>query len=200
MVLFLQAFEAARPAWESMQAGSPLAAAYRQISTNMGEFERKPASDFRYWMTGRLLPSLPNFFRRMVQSEMERELAVSAIALKRYRLRHGAPAPSLAALVPEFLPHVPPDVMDGGELRYRLNTDGTWILYSVGEDGVDDGGDPNPPVGWARIQSFTHGRDVVWPQPATPDEIAQAEANDPGRMSKELLRAIMIRYGLVPEE
>jgi hypothetical protein len=94
------------------------------------------------------------------------EMVITAIALKRYELRHGQLPQSLALLVPEFLAEAPHDFMDGQPLRYRLNGDGFFTLYSVGEDGQDDGGDPStadsdkerqnePP--WA-------GRDWVWPR------------------------------------
>jgi hypothetical protein len=150
-------------------------------------------------MTGLLTPPFAADFRRVGQAEMQRDLAVTAIALKRNRLRHGAPAPTLAALVPEFLPRVPRDIMDGANLRYRLNPDGTWILYSVGEDGVDDGGNPNPPVGRARVGSFTEGRDAVWPQPASAAEVAREEEalrRDRTAMTREMMK----RYGLIPRE
>jgi hypothetical protein len=112
--------------------------------------------------------NLQRFLLRVTRLEIQRSLTVTAIALKRYALRHGAYPADLAALVPEFLNTVPRDVMDGRPLRYRLNADGSFLLYSVGEDAVDNGGDPSPipsgPKGW------TGGRDVVWPAPATARE------------------------------
>jgi hypothetical protein len=67
--------------------------------------------------------------------------------------------------------------MNGQTLHYRLTPDGAFVLYSVGTDGRDDGGDPNPA---ATVRSELHrlwsGRDVVWPKPATPEEIAAAES------------------------
>jgi hypothetical protein len=70
-------------------------------------------------------------------------MTLAAIALRRFQLRHGQLPPSLEALVPEFLPAVPYDCMVGQPLRYRLKADGGYVLYSVGEDGKDDGGDPS---------------------------------------------------------
>lgn len=104
--------------------------------------------------------------KRLLEYETRREMTVAAIALKRFELRHNKPAPDLTALVPEFLARVPHDYMDGGKLRYRLNTDGTWSLYSVGEDGVDNGGDPRPLEPRRLLFSIWAGRDAVWPQPA----------------------------------
>ncbi|MBI5386152.1 MAG: hypothetical protein HZA90_15890 [Verrucomicrobia bacterium] len=106
-----------------------------------------------------------------------RTLAVTAIALQRYQLRHGKLAPTLDALVPEFMSAVPLDPMDGKLLRYRLNADGRFTLYSVGDDGVDNGGDASPkPNAPTSSYSVVHGKDLVWPAPATEEEIKEAEA------------------------
>jgi len=109
----------------------------------------------------------------------QRELLVAAIALKRYELHHGKPATSLAVLVPEILSEVPRDFMNGEPLRYRLASDGDFVLYSVGTDGRDDGGDPNPLPGLSgAIHRLWNGRDIVWPKPATPEEIAAARSQE----------------------
>src|ERR1022692_2022231 len=76
-------------------------------------------------------------------------------------------------LAPEFFPAVPIDPYDGKSLRYHPNDDGTYLLYSVGEDGRDDGGDPTNVASGS--SSFywqnNRARDWVWPQPATDEEI-----------------------------
>ena len=94
------------------------------------------------------------------------EMVITAIALKRYELRHGKPAASLAALVPGFLAAPPRDLMDGQPLRYRLSSDGSFVLYSVGADGQDEGGDPSTAVSdkdWQNEPPWA-GRDWVWPR------------------------------------
>jgi hypothetical protein len=76
--------------------------------------------------------------------------------------------------VPEFLSSVPLDPVDGEPLRYRRNGDGTFLLYSVGENGVDDGGDPSLEKGITGSNfnwQIPHALDWVWPQPATAAEI-----------------------------
>jgi hypothetical protein len=42
-------------------------------------------------------------------------------------------------LVPKFLPAIPTDPFDGHSLRYKKLAKG-YVVYSVGEDGKDDGG------------------------------------------------------------
>ncbi|HEX5273147.1 MAG TPA: hypothetical protein VFW33_21775 [Gemmataceae bacterium] len=62
--------------------------------------------------------------------------AAAALAAERYRLRHGRWPASVAGLMPD----VPLDPFDGKPLRYRNDGEGV-IVYSVGPDGIDDGGD-----------------------------------------------------------
>lgn len=105
---------------------------------------------------------------RTLSVEANRRMMIAAIALKRYQLRHGSWPADLKTLVPEFLSGVPRDPVDGQPLRYRANADGTFLLYSIGSDGKDDGGDPTftgSSFYWLRA------RDWVWPQPAKAEEI-----------------------------
>jgi hypothetical protein len=108
---------------------------------------------------------------RAMRAETERSLLICAVALERYSLRHGDPPASLDALVPEFLVSLPIDYMDGKPLRYRLNADKTFTLYSVGEDGKDDGGDATLMPGKTSPQNLWNRKDFVWPAPALPEEV-----------------------------
>lgn len=138
-------------------------------------FERMTWYDrVRHWLSVTVLSTVDGALQKSAQTDCHAEMAVTAIALKRYRLKHGQWPEKLGALVPEFLPAVPQDWMDGQPLRYRLNPDGTYTLFSVGRDGQDDGGDPRPKQGESR--SMFSGRDFVWPQPATKAEIEAAQA------------------------
>jgi hypothetical protein len=56
--------------------------------------------------------------------------------------------------------------MDGKPLRYRLNADGTFTLWSIGEDLKDDGGDGSDAVPAARMGDIWERKDVLWPRPA----------------------------------
>jgi hypothetical protein len=94
------------------------------------------------------------------------EMVITAIAIKRYELKHGKDPVDLTALVPEFLPALPLDLMNGQPLRQRLESNGQFTLYSVGNDGHDDGGLGAPASGdnhYGYPQTWT-GRDWVWPQ------------------------------------
>ena len=62
-----------------------------------------------------------------------------ALAIQRYRLATGNLPDTLADLVPMYLDTVPKDPFDGRFLRYEKLEIG-FVVYSVGEDGRDDGG------------------------------------------------------------
>jgi hypothetical protein len=113
---------------------------------------------------------LSRSFDRLLTMEAARHMAITSIALKRYQLRHAKLPADLNALVPEFLPQVPRDPVDGHPLRYQVTSDNSFLLYSIGKDGVDNGGDPSP-GGKSKVLQWLLGRDWVWPQPATPAEI-----------------------------
>jgi len=76
------------------------------------------------------------------------DAAVTMFALHEYRRRHGEYPETLAALVPDDLVSVPLDCADHQPLRYRREGD-SFILYSIGQDGRDDGGSYNPEHGRA---------------------------------------------------
>ena len=113
--------------------------------------------------------------RQVAAAETQREMVVTAIALKRYHLRTGKYPSTLAELVPFYLRVFPVDWMDGQSLRYRLKLDGDFLLYSVGENRKDDGGDPTVP-GPGSSFYFWRGKDAVWPMPASPEAIAADNA------------------------
>jgi hypothetical protein len=63
------------------------------------------------------------------------------LALRIWKSEHGDWPESLEALVPSILPAIPLDPFagDGQSLRYS-RTDGSYLLYSVGANGTDEGG------------------------------------------------------------
>jgi hypothetical protein len=66
-------------------------------------------------------------------------LLTAELAVRCYQSEQGSVPEGLEQLVPKYLQRVPIDPLSGHSLVYR--SQGTnWVLYSVGEDGVDDGG------------------------------------------------------------
>jgi hypothetical protein len=130
-----------------------------------------PSPDLSSFFSGSI-PSLSHVSVRVFNAEVARNLTTTALALKRYQLAHGDYPSDLSSLVPRFLPSIPRDPADGQPLRYRLKPDATFLLYSIGLDGIDNGGDPSPADTKTKSYSWPQrGRDLVWPTPASPDEI-----------------------------
>jgi len=67
--------------------------------------------------------------------------AVIACALERHRLGHGSYPERLEALVPRYLASLPHDLMTGGPPKYRRTEGGGYLIYSVGWNGTDEGGE-----------------------------------------------------------
>jgi hypothetical protein len=100
-----------------------------------------------YVFSAMVLPAFAKLPQKDAQHRAELRLAFTALAVERWRSRHeGAPPPNLTALVPAWLPDVPSDPFDGRPLRYRPLARG-YVVYSIGPDGVDDGGAPKPDRG-----------------------------------------------------
>jgi hypothetical protein len=153
--------------------------------TNVGAafFHALKIPDFSDTFGSDYLPVVP---LKTLRIETARRVIVTAIALKRFQLKYGKWPEMLFELVPEFIPSVPIDPFDGKRLRYHPNADGAYLLYCVGEDGVDDGGDPSLPASVTSTTYYwqnTKARDWVWPQPATEMEI-QTYYEEQARKSK----------------
>jgi hypothetical protein len=73
--------------------------------------------------------------------EATMRLLICELALQVFRAEHDREADRLEELVPEVLPAVPLDPFTGQPLVYRPTTDGP-LLYSLGYDRRDDGGQP----------------------------------------------------------
>lgn len=66
-------------------------------------------------------------------------LLATELALRCYQSEQGHVPTGLEQLVPKYLQRVPSDPFGSQPLVYRPQGT-TWLLYSIGEDGLDDGG------------------------------------------------------------
>jgi hypothetical protein len=166
---YLEILQALIEATRNVQKHTSAFASREALRQRTARYNSTSGSDrwkFRFSQT--FAAGLAKASERAYRVETHRQLALTAIALHRYHLRHGKFPDALVSLVPEFLPEHPVDYMDGQKLRYRLDN-GTFVLWSVGEDGKDDGGTPDqtdPYNPWS-------GPDFVWPQPASATEVDQ---------------------------
>jgi hypothetical protein len=132
---------------------------------------------------------------RVAGAESRRRVIVTALALERYQSQHGSYPQSLQNLVPEFLKEAPTDFMDGQPLRYQLTDNHHFILYSVGLDCIDNGGETprtrrgRDPYGSLAGMGIPEGTDLVWPRPASEAEIqAYQDQEDQTAVSRTTAR------------
>jgi hypothetical protein len=86
-----------------------------------------------------LLPAVSKVAAAQYRCLANLRCAQLALAAERYRLDKKHWPEKLAALVPEYIAEIPQDPFDGKPLRMARLTDG-MIIYSVGHDRADDGG------------------------------------------------------------
>jgi hypothetical protein len=167
------AFDAMASRLRAMPSVRPTNSVMQQLGLNDFQYN---VTSLKWYFSEGPLSDTHEALKRFVESEAARQVVIAAIALKRYELRHGKWPATLDALAPEFLTADPFDPMDGKPLRYHPADSGAtaYVLYSIGNDGVDNGGDATahgfladniPNWRWTR----TH--DWVWPRAATGDEI-----------------------------
>lgn len=86
------------------------------------------------------------------------------LSIERYRRDHGEPPQGLADLVPEYLGSIPLDPLhDNQPLIYRRDdSELGYILYSVGYDGVDNGGVVHETSPYHAYSEDGAGSDVVF--------------------------------------
>jgi len=89
-----------------------------------------------------LIPSSSGVFKLHFRHLAERQMAATALAIRLYELDHGKRPKTLDEIVPDYLPAVPDDPFSAGPqpIHYLPDADPP-LLYSVGENGEDDGGE-----------------------------------------------------------
>lgn len=167
-LFYLRHLQNSLDAFRQLQQGTPWPVVSQQIQTNLDGFEAvisNPMTRYRHLVSGIALPNYIRAGSNCIRNETQRRLTITAIALERFRLRHGKLPAELDTLVPQFISAVPIDPMSAKPLRYQLNGAESFTLYSVGEDGRDDGGDPKAGSVPNKF-GLWEGKDAVWPMAA----------------------------------
>jgi hypothetical protein len=123
------------------------------------EFQREEDALNHHALPYKLFAAIvvPNFEKAVQKFAFEQTKADEAqivCALERYRLAHGKYPGILNELVPQFVSKLPHDIIGGQPLIYRLIPDGRFLLYSIGWNETDDGGQLNT--------DYAKG-DWIWP-------------------------------------
>jgi hypothetical protein len=112
---------------------------HEQIKADQRFQERAGELPEQAIMTRLLVPALHTVSVAARRTHAEVRCMAALLALERYRRAHKGWPAALAELTPKYLAAVPLDPFDGKPLRYGRVPDGV-IVYSVGQDGVDNGG------------------------------------------------------------
>lgn len=112
-------------------------------SSKEGKLKKADRAKLSRWFSRALMAfSLPNV--TIVLDAQDRantyyDLSRIVLSLAAYRADHGKYPTNLAALSPKYINTIPSDRFTGKPLKYKLTKTG-YLLYSVGVNGQDDGG------------------------------------------------------------
>ncbi|MEL6497305.1 MAG: hypothetical protein AAF937_06245 [Planctomycetota bacterium] len=134
-----EVFSVASTALQAGPAGMPIALAWQR------EFDDRYESILyraRYFVSATLTPNLMSTIGNKLKKAATSDATLIALAIESHRRGAGNSPAAITDLVPRYLPAVPEDPFAPGT-PLRLWTEGdTIIIYSVGEDGDDDGATP----------------------------------------------------------
>ncbi len=152
--------------WPDMLAESKMMA--QQIKANPSR---------QHVLSDASVQSFSAMIEAFARGEMTRRLLVVAVALERYRLRHGHPPAEFAALAPEYLETVPDDPIEGAPFHYQATNAG-YLLFSPtqrfpipsGEQpDAETGANPNFVFRWRAQRAQSTAPDIATPGVATAD-------------------------------
>ena len=131
----------------------------RVINKAAANFEQlsEHRSPFNIWAVI-TMPNMVKATQTVAHSQAMADEAQIVCALERYRLAHSEYPGTLDALLPQFIEKLPHDIIGGQPLIYRRTADGKFLLYSVGWNETDDGGQD---VSATSPNDFNQG-DWVW--------------------------------------
>ena len=104
------------------------------------------------------VPSFTPIIVKYCRRTAELRATTVVLALRQYQQAEQHSPQTLQDLVPKYLSEVLVDPFDGKPLRYRVRTDGRWIVYSVGPNQLDENGEQ--PKGDPR--KYTDPGDVIF--------------------------------------
>jgi hypothetical protein len=86
-----------------------------------------------------MAPAVGRMHYLMPQHETDRQLTIMTLGLAAFMAEKGKYPDKLDALAPDYLKTVPTDFFSGKGFLYKPSGKG-YLLYSVGENMIDDGG------------------------------------------------------------
>jgi len=138
----LERIDLARVTWEEVRRDENRFSRY-QLRKGFNPFSWVMAR----WQRWRSLQRAEMRHKRVVAHE---RLLGAELAVRCYQAEQGHLPARLEQLVPKYLQRVPSDPFSGKPIIYRPQWT-NWLLYSIGEDGVDDGGKRVGPSGFGAV-------------------------------------------------
>ena len=120
------------------------AARFRDTGSTTAELEMMDRSILQqhiYVLYRTMAPSIAPLETKFLYTHTVLQITALAGALERHRLAEGAYPETLEALTPKYVAGLPHDVISGASFLYRRTGDGRFLLYGVGMNGTDDGGE-----------------------------------------------------------
>jgi hypothetical protein len=130
--------------------------------------------DYPWWYRSGLRVTLSEAIpvgpcKRMVltirRAQIQLEVGMAGLAAEEFRIRHGRLPSDWHELVPSYLPYIPHDPYSGGPCQFKTTADGI-VIYSVGTDRKDDGGDPERDIVFRVYHRDKRGRPPVPVKPS----------------------------------
>jgi hypothetical protein len=137
---------------------SPSYPEYQDCMRRASSLGKRPAGGpkgIRNLLSSILMPSLGRAASAHYRALGQRRMAAIALAIRLFEVNRGHRPRTLDELVPDYLPTVPADPMSSnGVIQYLPNAEHPR-LYSIGPDGIDDGGE------YVYIERAVHHIDVT---------------------------------------
>lgn len=155
--------------------------------------------NFEYGIMAKMLvPALDKAFPKALKAQTHIELALVACALERYYLSNQQYPETLQELVPDYIDTSPRDPMNHEPWHYSREQELGFRLYTVGENGIDDGGEfeqKSNSKGDAQRKD-----DILWSVQAVAPSLPMFEYNPPRSSTPTdgVDKQMLERYGLFP--
>jgi hypothetical protein len=103
------------------------------------------SANYSHLLARMLLPAFTRAIETDYRVITQRRVTAAALAVRWYAADHGGKLPQkIQDLVPKYLPSVPQDAMAANKPIRYIDDPTKPILYSVGANGIDDGGNTQP--------------------------------------------------------
>lgn len=110
----------------------------------VNQLASQTGAKLRFPITLLMLPAMTSVAHSVSRNEAHRDATRLALAIERFRSQRGSLPTTLDDLVPGYFDSLPLDPFSGKSLLYRNTDANEYVVYSVGSNGLDDGGSSEP--------------------------------------------------------